>query len=356
MRTAEILACCLLVFPLVGTVSRSGPRAKTQSLASDKEAPLRRAPFDALLREASLLYQSGRYHEALQGFEAARVAAVKAQLPRQAARALGNIGGCQFALHQYRPALQSFLEAHRHAEIANDPSAAAIFDVNIASLYSELGELDAASEWIQGTIKRLNDKDRTFLPQILIQLATLRARQDRMPEARQLFNQGIEAADRAADLSLYANGLEPSGRGIPEARRTGARRGSPARGLPGPQVEPPGAGCLVSQPRTFTAGARRSGFGRGAARPRSGTVRAAAGVDSDVGHLSLPRARSHGSGTVARCHGTTCGSRFAWRASGVGTRRPTMPRGWEPKAGWSWFIRPWSKPATGCIWKPAIRP
>src|ERR1019366_4748296 len=44
------------------------------------------------------------------------------------------------------------------------------------------------------------------LPQILIQLATLRARQDRMPEARLLFSQGIEAADRAADLGLYANG------------------------------------------------------------------------------------------------------------------------------------------------------
>jgi tetratricopeptide (TPR) repeat protein len=211
LRTAEILACCLLVFPLVGTVSRSGPRAKTQSLASNNEASLRRAPFDALLREASGLYQAGRYHEALQQFDAARVAAIKAGLPRQAARALGNIGGCQFALHQYRAALQSFLEAHRQAEVANDPSAAAIFDVNIASLYSELGELDAASEWIQGTIKRLSEEDRTFMPQILIQLATLRARQDRMPEARRLFNQGIDAADRAADLSLYANGLNRLG-------------------------------------------------------------------------------------------------------------------------------------------------
>ena len=177
-----------------------------QPLASDEEAPLRRAPSDALLREASGLYQAGRYHEALQRFAAARAAAVEAGMPRQAARALGNIGGCQFALHQYRPALQSFLEAHRQAEAASDPSAAAIFDVNIASLYSELGELDAAAEWIQGTIKRLNAKDRSFLPQILIQLASLRARQDRMPEARQLFNQGIEAADRAGNLSLYANG------------------------------------------------------------------------------------------------------------------------------------------------------
>jgi tetratricopeptide (TPR) repeat protein len=142
----------------------------------------------------------------MQRFEAARMAAVAAQIPRQAARALGNVGVCQFALHQYRPALQTFLEAHRQAEASGDHSAAAIFDYNIASLYTELGELDAASEWIQGTIQRVGNKDQSKLPQILIQLATLRARQDRMPEARRLFDQGIEAADRAADLTLYANG------------------------------------------------------------------------------------------------------------------------------------------------------
>ena len=243
MRTAKVLACCLLVFPLVGTVPRSGPRARTQSLASSDEARLRRAPSDALSREAAGLFQAGRYHEALQRFEAARAAAVEAQMPRQAARALGNIGGCQFALHQYRPALQSFLEAHRQAEAANDPSAAAIFDVNIASLYSELGELDAASEWIQGTIKRLNAKDRKHLPKILIQLATLRARQDRMPEARQLFNEGIEAARPRRRSQPLRERLEPSGRGIPEARRTGTGGGAAAGGLPYPQAESSGVGC-----------------------------------------------------------------------------------------------------------------
>jgi tetratricopeptide (TPR) repeat protein len=167
---------------------------------------LRPAPSDALSREASGLFQAGRYQEALERFEATRAVAAGARMAREAARALGNAGACQLALHQYRPALRSFLEAHRQAEAAHDPSAAATFGFNIASLYSELGELDAAAEWTQGTIKRLNSTDRCNLPQILIQLATLRARQDRMPEARQLFNEGIEAADRAGDLNLYANG------------------------------------------------------------------------------------------------------------------------------------------------------
>src|ERR1035437_399978 len=208
LRLAKIVACCLLVFPLVGTVSRSGPTARTQqSLASKKEtAPLRPAPSDALSREALGLFHAGRYQEALERFEATRAVAAGARMAREAARALGNAGPGQLALHQYRPALRSFLEAHRQAEAAHDPSAAATFGFNIASLYSELGELDAAAEWTQGTIHRLNSTDRCNLPQILIQLATLRARQDRMPEARQLFNEGIEAADRAGDLNLYAIG------------------------------------------------------------------------------------------------------------------------------------------------------
>src|ERR1035437_270630 len=102
LRTAKILACCLLVFPLVGTVSRSGPAARMQSLASKDEARVRPAPSAALSDEASGLFQAGRYQEALHRFEATRAVAVEARMPRQAARALGNVGACQFALHQYR--------------------------------------------------------------------------------------------------------------------------------------------------------------------------------------------------------------------------------------------------------------
>lgn len=206
MRRAKILACCLLVFPLIGTVTKSVPKARPQILAANEDAPTLRIPFEAFLRQGAAHFQSGNYQRALEQFQAARLLSVEFRTPRLAARALGNIGACQFALHQYRQSLDSLQQAHQQAEAVSDHSAAAIFDVNIASLYSEMGELDAAAEWIQGTLQRLNAKDRSFLPQILIQLASLRARQDRMPEARRLFTQGIEAADRAGDLNLYANG------------------------------------------------------------------------------------------------------------------------------------------------------
>jgi hypothetical protein len=121
LRTAKVLACCLLVFPFVGTVPRSGPRARTQSLASSGEAPVCRAAASAFSLAGSWLFPAGRYLEAQQLFEAARAAAIEGKSPGQVARNLGNIGACQLALHQYRPALESLLEAHRQAEGGRRP-------------------------------------------------------------------------------------------------------------------------------------------------------------------------------------------------------------------------------------------
>ena len=136
-----------------------------------------------------------------------RAAALKSGVADLAARALGNIGSCQFALHQYTGALTTFRECIREAKAAGDSSAAAVFDVNIAALYSEMGELESATQWMQNALTRLNQKDRREQgPRIIIQLATLQARQKRMEEARRLFAQGIAEADAAGDVELAANG------------------------------------------------------------------------------------------------------------------------------------------------------
>ena len=46
MKTARVLACCLLSIPLVGTVSRSVPKVRAESL-KNAEVPSRRAPLPA---------------------------------------------------------------------------------------------------------------------------------------------------------------------------------------------------------------------------------------------------------------------------------------------------------------------
>jgi CHAT domain-containing protein len=179
-------------------------RTKTRS---PQQEQARRAPILAILRSGQDLFRAGRYADALQAFERTRDQARRAQINDLAARAMGNVGGCQFALHQYQAALQTFLNAVRAAEKAGDLSAAAVFNANIASLYSEMGELDAAAEWTESSLNRLSDKDRDENEaKLLIQLGTLRARQERWNQANALFARGLDAADRKGDVELYANG------------------------------------------------------------------------------------------------------------------------------------------------------
>jgi CHAT domain-containing protein/tetratricopeptide (TPR) repeat protein len=207
LKTAKVLACCLLVFPLVGTVRRSVPKTRAKTLTLTKQDSARRLPLQAGLRAGADLFAAGRYTEAQSRFQSTLTASLSLKQYDLAARATGNIGGCRFALHQYQPALESFLEARRLAETAGDASAAAALEANIASLYAEMGDLESAGRWMEGTVERLSGHDRPeHLSQLLIQMATLRARQGRRREAFEFFRQGIDGADRAGDLQLYALG------------------------------------------------------------------------------------------------------------------------------------------------------
>ena len=212
MKTAKVLACCLLAFPLVGTAPPSVPNSRAKPLPSAEEANGSRARLLAQLKEGSDLFYADRYSEAAHRFESLRKAAIDAHVDDLAARAVGAIAGTQLALRQYQPALRSYLEANRMATAANDPTSAAVFAVNIASLYAEIGALDTAAQWTQGTLERMStEARRQLMPTLLIQMATLRALQDRMPEAVTMFGQGIDAADWAGHVELSAIGWNRAG-------------------------------------------------------------------------------------------------------------------------------------------------
>jgi tetratricopeptide (TPR) repeat protein len=207
LKTAWIFGCCLLMLPLAGAVRRSGPNSRAQTLPGDPSMAAQAKIARQALRAGAEAFRSGGYTAALTCYETARRAALAAGETDLAARATGNLGGCQFALHQYRPAITRFLEARKLAQRAGDASAIAAFDANIASLYSEMGELEAAAQWTEASLTRMTGRDRQdHLPKILIQLATLRARQNRMQEALGLFARGIALADAGGDTDLYALG------------------------------------------------------------------------------------------------------------------------------------------------------
>ncbi len=204
MRTAGVLACCLLLFPLAGPVPPAGPQHRAQTLLPTRPPTARWKTLRGQLDQGNELFRTGRYIQANQIFSSVFQAAAAEHILDLAARAAGNSGSCQFALHQYRLALPAFLKARKLAVEAGDTSEAAILDSNISSLYTEIGDLDTAAGWMQGTLERLSGDDRRkYLAQILIQLALIRVRQGRWDEGLASFRKATDEADRTGNVDLY---------------------------------------------------------------------------------------------------------------------------------------------------------
>lgn len=200
------------MIPLDGSVLHSIPSSRTKSLATSRAQTARRDLLTSRLKQSSMVYRTGNFHDAADLAQQGYQDALHAGEPRLAIRFLGNLGGCRFALHQYREALQAFLIARELAEASGDQTTAGALDFNISSLYSQIGQIDAAVEAAGRAMGRLSGEDRIRqLPKLLIHQAALRAEQDRMPEALALYRQGIAAADRAGDQEMYAFGWNDLG-------------------------------------------------------------------------------------------------------------------------------------------------
>ncbi len=206
-KPARVLGCCLLLLPLVGSVPKRGEQARPPAANS--------ATLKVLQKRYSQtveLFRAGRYNEALKRYAEIRAQAGLAGYMDLSARALGNQGGCEFALHRYRQALELFLQAHQLAQAAGDTSAAAAFDANIGSLYAQMGELDAAVQWLQRGVDRMRGNDRAHhLSEAQIEMASLRARQNRWADAIPLFQAGLAGADRDGNIALLAKGYQRLG-------------------------------------------------------------------------------------------------------------------------------------------------
>jgi len=199
LKAVKLLACCLLIFPLAGTPPFPVPQSGTRLPEAPPKTESLRAAIAAVEKEVDSLWRQRRFAEAIPLCERIHRDAAAAGLTGLAAFGARITGACQFALRRHTAALASFLEARRLAEVASDEAELVACDLNIASLYSEIGEVDAAAHWAQGLLVRLRGESRDkFEAKLLILLGSLRARQQRMPEAEQLFARGIAAADRSA--------------------------------------------------------------------------------------------------------------------------------------------------------------
>jgi len=204
MKT-RFLVSLLSIIPLAGTLVRFVPPSRTPPLATPVQKNVRRDLLTAQLKQSSKIFSTCDFHDAAALFQQGYRDALAVGEPRIAARFLNNLGGCRFALHQYREALQIYLEARTMAEAAHDNATAGKLDFNISSLYSHFGQMDAATEAIGRAMARLSGPERLAqLPKLLTHLAALEAEQDRMPQALDLYRQAIAAAARAGDPETYA--------------------------------------------------------------------------------------------------------------------------------------------------------
>ena len=192
------------MFLLVGTAPRSVPQRRVKHLPLTAERSAHRSSLDALKQDAIGLLRQGRYTEAQSRFDALRKFATALGELDLAARALMNVGYCQFAHRQYQPALHTFLEARCLAQSAGDTNATAIVDANVGSLYRKWEISMPPCNGPSTAFENMSGEDRKLhLHEIQISLAAIRARQNRMPEAIDLFCQGIDGADRAGNLAFY---------------------------------------------------------------------------------------------------------------------------------------------------------
>jgi CHAT domain-containing protein len=200
LKPVPIAAICLLAIPLTGPGERVLSKSPSALPGSQSRSSLR----DRLAITLRLSHAE-RYEEAQKQSQELIDAALRAGDARTAAGATGNLGAIRFALHQYRGALESLLEARRMAVAISDSSYSAAIDANLCSLYMEMGDLEEAGRRMQGTLERLSGNDRIeHLAQTQVLLAILRGRQDRMPEALQLFHEGIEGAESQGNWKLAA--------------------------------------------------------------------------------------------------------------------------------------------------------
>lgn len=226
MKTAKLLVCLLLTIPLVGTVRKAVPVPKVMSLVSSTERNALRGELQARRKEFVSIAQSGKYQAAASLFEKGYQDASRLGENDLAARFLLGLGNCRFALHQYQEALQAFFESRRISKSAGDSGAVGLSDINISSLYWQMGELDAAVHAAELGVEDLRGKNQSrYRANLLVHLASLRAGQGRMEEAVELFREGLDEAAASSDLALYAIGWDRLGENflereqLPQAER-----------------------------------------------------------------------------------------------------------------------------------------
>jgi CHAT domain-containing protein len=170
--------------------------------------PQQREGLQKSVRAASTLAAKGQYAAALTAFRELQPQAAKLNDTAINLTILNNIGGCQLGLRQYPDALRTFLIARRSAAENRKPAILAQVNVNLASIYLKMNNLQAASEAIQLALKDSSGVAPAQRISILQLAAHIAMAQGRAEEGEGLYRKSIALASELKQVAAQAGILE----------------------------------------------------------------------------------------------------------------------------------------------------
>jgi CHAT domain-containing protein len=165
-------------------------------------------------------YAAGKYLEARDLFLAAASLAQQAGDSRAAAMNWNNAGGAALARRDYRDAMGDFLKARATARESRQLVPLAITLNNLASLYLQLDNPEAAAQIAQeGLAGPASAAGEKVAPKLRFQLASALSSLHRFDEAQGFYWTAIDALEEQGDLDSTARMLASLGKSALEADR-----------------------------------------------------------------------------------------------------------------------------------------
>jgi CHAT domain-containing protein/tetratricopeptide (TPR) repeat protein len=198
----EFLVCG---FGFAGLAAAPTPQASPDSIQSPR--PLRGS--DARLNEdletARHQFLAMDYRDAAETCRRGLASSRKTHNNVLTTQFLIGVANCHLAVQDYREALGYYAEAADLAQESGNAEVAAGISASISSLYLQLGDINSSQHAADRGLRLLPmDKATRAGPPLLIQAATLQARQNHMRQALPLFSRAINMADRLGDTARIA--------------------------------------------------------------------------------------------------------------------------------------------------------
>ncbi len=212
MKTIGTVLCFFLIISVTGRLDEAKPIPKTKfsTIPSRSRYP---ALLDSL-HGANALYHAAKYEEALESYRRGYRASMQIRQTEMAARFLLGAGNTQLHRFLYQEALESYVGARNIFTELGDAGKVTVLDISLCSLYSQMGEFEAASEAGGRALEHLPAGDSGPRAKLFVLLANVKWQQGKVEEAWPLFREGIQEADRFGDPELLSSAWDKLGAGL----------------------------------------------------------------------------------------------------------------------------------------------